>query len=573
MEISQCICYNKNTTAHKSTAARERSQTAIAPVKGRDEMNLYSILFVDDEEDVFRVILKKLGWENLGFSVAGYAKNGREALELAEEMQPDVLMTDIKMPYMDGLELGRQMKELCPQVKIIIFSGFDKFEYAQEAIKLEVEEYILKPINAEELRSVFLRLRKKLDRERAEKQDIDKLHQYYMESLPVLQENFFTSLIEGCIPPEEVGRFLSNYRIDLPGPYYAVCLVHANPAFSGSEIEPLLLSMSVKKLAEEQLSEHWRGKIFTYLGNTVLIAQLSCLTEVTNLTDTLDRFCRLARHLCGAAVTVGIGQVCSDLRELSVSYSGAADAVSCKVLYGNTRVINIAEVAPAEEIDIDWEAKCLQQVFRQIKTGSREDLEQEIRRCVSQVSCQGTSLQKYRLFLMTLLTEIFHFGSNNRLNMDSVFGEGRDIYSEALRLESPEALEQWMLALGVQMQDLLEHRRQSTTRSLVDKAEDYVREHYTDQSLSVETVCRSLTISATYFSTVFKKETGKTFINYLTDYRMERAVRLLLEGDEKTYIIAGKVGYADPNYFSYVFKKRFGVSPTRYRAKEKQTHE
>ncbi|MCD8354653.1 MAG: response regulator, partial [Clostridiales bacterium] len=154
-------------------------------------MSQYSILLVDDEEDVLRVILRKLDWENLGFSIVGYAKNGREALELAEDLQPDVVMTDIKMPYMDGLEMGRRIKEICPQVKIVIFSGFDRFEYAQEAIKLEVEEYILKPIDADKLRSVFLRLREKLDRERAEKRDIDKLHQYYMESLPVLQENFW----------------------------------------------------------------------------------------------------------------------------------------------------------------------------------------------------------------------------------------------------------------------------------------------------------------------------------------------------------------------------------------------
>ncbi|MCD8189443.1 MAG: response regulator [Clostridiales bacterium] len=532
-------------------------------------MNPYSILFVDDEEEVFRVILRKLDWENLGFSVANYAKNGQEALELAEEMQPDVVMTDIKMPYMDGLELGRRMKELCPQVKIVIFSGFDRFEYAREAIKLEVEEYILKPIDADELRGVFLRLRDKLDRERAEKRDIDKLHQDYMESLPVLQENFFISLIEGCIPPEAADRLLSSYQIDLPGPYYAVCLVHATAASPDLEMEPFLLAVSVKKLAEEQLVERWRGKVFTYLGNTVLIAQLTELTEVTSLTDSLDRFCRLARHLCGAAVTIGIGQVCDNLREFAAAYAGAADAVSCRVLYGNNRAINIAEVAPAEEADGDWDPKFLQQVFRQIKTGSREDLEQAVRRCVGQVSGQRTSLQKYRLFLMELLTEIFRFGSNNRLNMDKIWGESRDIYSEALQLESPEELEQWMLALCTKMQELMEQRRQSTTRSFVDKAEDHVREHYADQSLSVETVCRSLGVSTAYFSTVFKKETGKAFINYLTNYRMEQAVRLLLEGDEKTYVIAGKVGYSDPNYFSYVFKKRFGVSPTRYRAKER----
>ncbi|MCD8053097.1 MAG: response regulator [Lachnospiraceae bacterium] len=532
-------------------------------------MSQYSILFVDDEEEVFQIILRKLDWESLEFSVPSYARNGREALELAEELQPDVVMTDIKMPYMDGLELGRQLKQTCPQAKIVIFSGFDRFEYAQEAIKLEVEEYILKPIDADELRSVFQRLREKLDRERAEKRDIDKLHQYYMESLPVLQDSLYTSLIEGCIPQEEINRLISSYQIDLPGPYYAVCLVHASAASPNLEIEPFLLSVSVKKLAEEQLVERWRGKLFTYLDNTVLIAQLTESTEVTSLTDSLDRFCRLARHLCGATVTIGIGQVCSSLRELSASYTGAVDALSCRVIYGNTRAINIAEISPLEITDNDWNPQFLQQVFQQIKTGSRENLEQAVHRCVRQVSGQGNNLQKYRLFLMELLMEFFRFGSNNQLNVDKIWSESRDIYNEALHLESPEELEQWLLALCAKLQELVAHRRQNTTRSFVGKAVDYVREHYADQSLSVEMVCRSLGVSTSYFSTVFKKETGKTFIGYLTDYRMEQAVQLLLEGDEKTYVIAGKLGYSDPNYFSYVFKKQFGVSPTRYRVRER----
>lgn len=128
-------------------------------------MNLYSVLLVDDEEEVYSVIMKKLDWEAMGFRIAGYARNGVEALEMAEEIQPDVVMTDIKMPYMDGLTLSKKLKELYQKIKIIIFSGFDEFEYAKEAIKIEAEEYILKPINSNELREVFERIRTNLDRE------------------------------------------------------------------------------------------------------------------------------------------------------------------------------------------------------------------------------------------------------------------------------------------------------------------------------------------------------------------------------------------------------------------------
>ena len=121
-------------------------------------MNQYSVLLVDDEEEVIQIIMKKIDWESMGFQIVGYAHNGVEALEMAEEYQADVVMTDIKMPYMDGLTMSRKLKEQHQTVKIIIFTGFDEFEYAKEAIDIEVEQYILKPINADELRKVFLRL-------------------------------------------------------------------------------------------------------------------------------------------------------------------------------------------------------------------------------------------------------------------------------------------------------------------------------------------------------------------------------------------------------------------------------
>ena len=297
-------------------------------------MNQYTVLLVDDEEEVFQVIMKKLDWESMGFSIAGYARNGVEALEMAEELQPDVVMTDIKMPYMDGLTLCKKLKELYQKVKVIIFSGFDEFEYAKEAIKIEAEEYILKPINSNELREVFERIKVNLDKELDEKRNIDKLREYYMESLPVLQENFYTSLIEGRIPESQIERYVQNYQINLTGPYYVVTVLHistTNP--ENVPIDPFLLTVSVKKLAEEQLTEKWNCRTVTYLGDILVIAQLSDVDSVTHFTDDMDRFCKMAKRVCKATVTAGIGHVCNQLSQLSLSYHGAKNATSYRVLY------------------------------------------------------------------------------------------------------------------------------------------------------------------------------------------------------------------------------------------------
>ena len=189
-------------------------------------MACYNVLLVDDEKEVCQVIIRKLDWESMGFHIVGYAANGVEALEMAEELQPDVVMTDIKMPYMDGLTLSKKLKEAYQKIKIIIFSGFDEFEYAKEAIKVEATEYILKPINESELREVFERVKTDLDRELDERRNIDKLRQYYLESLPVLQENFYITLLEGRLSQEQIEETLKNYQIQWAESSCIVTILH-----------------------------------------------------------------------------------------------------------------------------------------------------------------------------------------------------------------------------------------------------------------------------------------------------------------------------------------------------------
>ena len=189
---------------------------------------MYSVLMVDDEEDVIRAMQKKIDWESIGFRIMGYAHNGIEALDLADQEAPDVVLTDIKMPYMDGLELAHNLKIMYPSVRILIFSGFDEFEYAKEAIRLEVEEYILKPVDADELRKIFIKIRESLDREMDERRNVQKLRDYYMESLPLLQENFYSTLVEGNVKEADIPRFLADYQIEMNSPMYAAVVVHTS---------------------------------------------------------------------------------------------------------------------------------------------------------------------------------------------------------------------------------------------------------------------------------------------------------------------------------------------------------
>ncbi len=528
-------------------------------------MDIYTVLLVDDEEEVIQVIQKKINWEGLGFSVIGYANNGVKALEMVEEFQPDVVMTDIRMPYMDGMELARRIRTEFPATKVLIFTGFDEFEYAKEAVHLEVEEYILKPVNSVELTNVFTSLKIKLDQEISEKRNKEVLKKYYMESLPFLKTNFYVTLIEGRIRREEVGKYLKDYQIDLEGPYYCCLVVHTSSTRVEKNMDPVLLAMSVQKQAGEYLGERWKPKRFSYLGNLIMIARLNNENEVSELTDECDRFCRYARRIIGAVVTVGVGWVCSDILDLSQSYASAREAVSYRVIYGTSRAINIREIAPQETGGFEMVSDAvISNLFRTIRLDSREDIIEEANNYMDHVFLPAKSLQYHHIAVMELVSVLYRFAVNNDIQTEAFSGDMGELYGRLSDM-APDALRKWFADTCLTFQESLISTRNKSTKSFVLRAQEYVCENYADADLSLDSICEVLGVSNSYFSTIFKKETGNSFISYLTDYRMDQAARRLLETNEKSYIIAKEVGYTDPNYFSYVFKRRFGVSPSKYR--------
>ena len=428
-----------------------------------------------------------------------------------------------------------------------------------------MEEYILKPVNAAELINVFTQLKIKLDQEISEKRNAAVLQKYYMESLPFLQANFYSTLIEGRLREEEIPGYLSDYQIALEGPFYCCLVIHTSSSRVPENMNPLLLAASVQKQAREHLGEKWQAKYFSYLGNTVLIAQLTSENEVPELTDECDRFCRYAQRIIGAVVTVGIGQVCEQLTGLSQSYSSAREAVSYRVIYGVSRAINMKEIAPQEISKSDGTQDTeLFTLFGMIRLNPREDIIEAVKRYLNHISYPAKSLQQYHIDLMDLISALYRFAVNNDIDVPDFSGNIRNLYLRILDLE-PEGLLAWLTQVCLLFRETLISARSKSTQSFVFRAKEYVASHYSDEEFSLDNICEILGVSNSYFSTIFKKETGNSFIGYLTEYRMERASRMLMETNEKSYIIARNVGYTDPNYFSYVFKRRFGVSPSKYR--------
>ncbi|WP_071130721.1 response regulator [Enterococcus timonensis] len=528
-------------------------------------MEKYTLLIVDDEAEVLQVMIKKINWESLGFTVIGTADNGLKAIEMMEKYQPDVMMTDIRMPYMDGLELSQRVRTEFPATKILIFSGFDEFEYVKEALRLEVGEYILKPVSSIELTEIFTQLKVKLDQEISESRNVENLEVFYQESLPLMQNNFYSNLLEGRIKEEDLDKYLVNYQIPLNAPYYCCLVLHTSLSQVPDELNPVLMATSVQQQAQKYFSTKWQAHFFSYLGETIILVQLQNTQDLSELTDECDRFCKYVLHLIKAVVTIGIGQICDTIIKLEQSYTSGRMAVSYRGIYGASRVININEVAPqeAEQYNLTNETD-ISDLFKKIHTGSKREIEDSANHFLDHLYAQAQLFHQHTVAVSELIGDLYQFTTNNSLSVEEILGNIKELYLWLPDL-NPEALRKWLVEVSLTLNEKLASARNSSTQTLVLKAQEYVRHHFSDTSLSLDDLTEILGVSNSYFSSIFKKVTGETFISYLTNYRLNIASRLLLETDEKSYVISEKVGYADPNYFSYVFKRRFGQSPLKYR--------
>ncbi len=529
-------------------------------------MNQYTLLLVDDEEEVIQVIMHKIPWEELGFSVIGHANNGIKALEIMEENQPDVVMTDIRMPYMDGMELCSNIRQKYPTTHVLLFTGFDEFEYAREAVHLEIEEYVLKPLNAGELTNVFRKLKEKMDQEIDEKKNVAVLQEYYMHSLPLFQANFYSTLIEGKIHEDELAGYMENFQISFDGPLFCCLVVHISASKAPKDMDVRLLRVSVDKQVREQLAEKWNASSFTYLDNTLMIVQIQEESKIPELTDECDRFCKYMYRIMGAVVTIGIGQICQNIIDLPQSYNSAKEAVSYRVLYGGERAINIREIIPQKaEISVTDSESELAQVLKMIRLGTTEDIGDAIENYLDKIYEHSRSIKEHQVTVMELVSTLYRFTINNDASMGEEAGEMIAEYSNLITMEK-DVLKQWLLEICIRLHEKIQSARDSSAQSMIRQAKEYVHNNYQKEDLSLDDICDALAISNSYFSSMFKKETGDSFVAYLTQYRMGKAARLLIETTEKSYVIAQSVGYTDPNYFSYVFKRQYGVSPSKYRS-------
>lgn len=534
-------------------------------------MNPYKIMLVDDEEEVRTSIIRKIDWQDAGFEVIGDAENGKEALEKIEQNEPDLVLTDIRMPYMDGLEMAEKIRQRYPSMKIVIFSGFDEFEYAKKAIKLNVIEYILKPVNVEELTAILKKIKKSLDEEIEQKRNVNLLRESYIRSLPTIREHFLNDLLHGGMEETEIAEKLKEYAIDIAdASKWVVAAIHLEMDDKANKAVPLhqqreLIPISVRNLIQEKLEGRYRFIIFHSAFETILLAAIDRENTQTDLIALLGDACKEIKKVLEVSVTIGVGESCTSLNELNRSYRTTLNALGYRAITGSGGVICIGDMEPSVHEKLQFDSRMESELIAAIKFGPKERIKTVVDEIVGRMEEARVHYRQYQAYILAIINVLTRLSLQYDLRISEMFDVENDYFEILGRVQKMENVRPYLTEVAINMNSAMEEARSNTTKNVISEAKRYIQDNFQDPDLSVEKICRHLHMSAAYFSTMFKKETGQAYIAYLTDVRLGRAVELLMATDDKTYIIAEKVGYPEQNYFSYVFKKKYGVSPTRYR--------
>ena len=537
-------------------------------------MKRYTILLVDDEAEIREGIIKKIDWEKYGFQIIGSAETGRDALEIAESMRPDVVMTDVMMPFMNGLELGEKLIRMIPDIKLIIFSGVDDFEYAQRALKMQAVEYVLKPIDAAEMGGTLIRLKENLDREYEKKRDLETLRQHYIESIPIIREQFLVGLVEGRADQEQLQRNSGLGQLDLDAWGYTVGLFRLEPkeleAIKGelfSDHDIALVPTTLRQMTDETLHLYAKVSSF-YYGDTVgIVANLYKKGDIFKLAEGMDLICKNMKKIYGLTVTGGIGTICHDPLELRYTRKEAQTALSYRISLGSGQAIYLGDVEPENNASLQFQGSDERDLIAAIKLGNEKEIRGEIHKIFCRLQEHMLMTEQLSVYFTEVKVGFLRLLQYYNIRQEELFGKG-DMLPILDGMQSLEDGMEWMLDISLKMSQLITKSRVSSRSAITTRAKDYVNEHYANEEMSVEMVSQILHVSPSYFSSLFKKEVGVSFITYLTDIRMEKALELLENTDDKSYMIAEKVGYSEPNYFSYVFKKHYGLSPQRYRKRK-----
>jgi two-component system response regulator YesN len=539
---------------------------------------MYKIFIVEDEIVIREGIRNNIPWESTPYIFAGEAPDGEIALSMIGEVKPDILVADIKMPFMDGLTLSRIVKKSFPAIKIIILSGHDEFEFAREAISIGVEEYLLKPVSSSDLLTVFDKVAAKIDKEKENHLNIEQLKQQVKTNEDILKEKWLGDLIEGKINTKDAIETAREFNIDLIAPSYIVAVAKITHHEHGG------LQSGNFQLYEDQLLEaklilnnalQSRNEIISFPGNNdcinFIIKHDSSVSKDEIEFDFFNAVKDEIEKQTDCKFSAIISPASERLGEISRSYRNAESFLQRNVSLGLHQIVS-SENSSFDNFHID-EKKFLDLVGDpltiRLRYAARKDIEYIIAGyadILKDTSDDSFLIEHYILGEIIVASSKIVEELGGNIKEIIPFNLNKFEINDMLR--SREMFYQKIKTLFDAVIDFRDSQQGGKYNTMILKAKDYIDRHYMDEDISLHAVASHVNFSQNHFSTIFSQETNGSFIEYLTKVRIGKAKELLINSHLKSADIAYDVGFSDPHYFSFIFKKHTGISPREFRASE-----
>ena len=543
-------------------------------------MNEIKVFLVEDEMVIRRGIKNSIDWEKEGYIFCGEASDGELAYPMIIKEKPDILITDIRMPFMDGLELCKLVKKELPNIKILILSGYDEFDYAKEAIRLGVTEYLLKPISSGKLLEALNGVSESIRREKEDKDLVRKYMEEMRENTEHEKQKFFEQMIAGNLSMADALETGKKYEMNLSAGMYNLLLFRFTLVEENRKSGELLgeAEYAIEKLTErlEYVFEFQRGvEGWAFLLMADNEEQMS--ERVKELSKDLEE---IMKNYSTIAYFGGIGQPVARLRELEESFREAERALAARFTMELNRIISVEDIRMAQNVDTldDIEITSFGEIEKTrtmlekfLNNGAEDEIDEFVDVYINELPEENLkSVLMRQYIIMDAYIVMMSFCEK----IEGIEGE-MQAQSEELKnsMKTSQTLEEiknyirMLLKKIIGVRDTISGRRYS---DIIEIAKDQIRKTYMSDEISLNTIAAEVGMSPSYFSSIFSKEMGKTFVEYLTEIRMDRAKELLMCSSMKTSEIGYEVGYKDPHYFSYIFKKTQNCTPKEFRARGKE---
>jgi two-component system, response regulator YesN len=527
---------------------------------------MYRFLMVDDEEIVRRGFGRKIDWEGLGFHYLDPCEDGEQAIKAIAEQHPDVVMTDIYMPRVDGLAVAQYIAERHPEIVIVILSGYDEFEYAQKAIRSKVFEYVLKPVTSRDLNSLLARLKAKLDADSRSRQDATQLKERAVIAADLLRNRSLVDLVSGALPAADDAQFEKLFGFSPAGLSCAAIVAENEPREpsaalpSASLNEALRASISTARWALPFLPGEERAAALIFQAD-----QATCDLVAEAIAG------RLAASR-DAATIVGVGRAYASWVDASRTYDEAVAALACRLASGPGRAFAYRQPrGDGPSLTAELKERC-DGLSRAVISGELTGAsDQSVVRFFQGLDDAHLSPQRVRHELDSLFASIIDGFAGMGISAASLSTDlDLDYYQSVKRLRTREESAALLTRLSAHAKLALKDRNLPIPEWKAKDVQSWVARHYADKDLSLGKAAESLSISASYLSKLAKKFLGQSFLEYVTAVRIAQARDLLSTTDLMTHEIAEATGFGDAGYFSSLFRRHEGITPSEFRKQRRR---